>query len=125
MVLYSARSRYISQKIWVDSKFACFVRLSIVFLECYFKPFLCLLEVKTKLISGALPPEPLPGLCHKRGGLIALFFVFTGFLAPPDQVVLCSNNLGAFGATDVIFLSVPTPVIRLFSLNVEHGDLLD
>ena len=30
---------------WVDSKFACFVRLSSAFFECYFKP-LCFLDVK-------------------------------------------------------------------------------
>ena len=35
-----ARSRYISPEKWGGSEFACFVRLSIVFFECYFKPFL-------------------------------------------------------------------------------------
>ena len=46
VVLYLAKSRCISQEKWNDSEFACLVRLSIVFFECYFKPFLCLLDVK-------------------------------------------------------------------------------
>ena len=61
-----ARSRYISPEKWGGSEFACFVRLSIVFFECYFKPFLCLLDVKKpkNLGGGTPPPEPPPGPCY-------------------------------------------------------------
>ena len=71
VVLYSARSRYISQEKWVGSEFACFVRLSIVFFECFFKPFLCLLDVKKpKKISGLHPLSPHQGsVMDPLGGL--------------------------------------------------------
>ena len=71
------------------------------------------------------PLSPYQGFAINDGAYSAVFRVYRVSRSPRSTVVLCSNNLGAFGATDVTFLSVPTPVIRLFSLNVEHGDLLD
>ena len=65
MVLYLTRSQYISQEKWVGYEFACFVKLSIVFFECYFKPFLCFFT-----FSGVLTHEPSKGLCQEPiGGL--------------------------------------------------------
>ena len=59
--------RYISQEEQVGSEFACFVKLSIVFFECYFKPFLCFFT-----FSGVLTHEPSKGLCQEPiGGLTA------------------------------------------------------
>ena len=75
-VLYSAWSQCPSQEKWVDSEFACFVRLSIVFFECYFKLFLCLLE-KAKKFSP-------PGFCHEPRPAAAFCAV----------CVWCSYNLG-------------------------------
>ena len=46
MVLYSAGSRYFSQEKGVEPEFPWFVRLPIVFFECYLKLFFCFLDVK-------------------------------------------------------------------------------
>ena len=75
--------------------------------DCYFKPFLCLLDVKKPKIFRGLRPKPPPGPCH--GPAMRL-------TAPPRPLavfsakrVSCSYNLGAFGAADVDFFSVLTP----------------
>ena len=103
VVLYSARSWYISQEKWVGSEFACFVRLSIVFFECYFKPFLCLFNVKKpKKILGPCPPKPPPGPCHEPARRLTAL--------PPDPQLLfvlcvsCSYSLCPYSATNVDFL---------------------
>ena len=101
-VLYLARSWYISQEKWVGSEFACFVRLSIVFFKCYFKPFLCLLDIKKpKKFLGLCPSEPPPWPCHGPT---------RGLTSPPrppatfcSTCVSCSYNLGTFCATNVDF----------------------
>ena len=83
-----ARSRYISPEKWGGSEFACFVRLSIVFFECYFKPFLCLLDVKKpKHFLGLLPLSPHLGpAMDSLGGLqnpqdLQLLFALRAFHA--------------------------------------------
>ena len=75
VVSYSARSRYISLEKWIGSEFACFVRISIALFECYFKQFLCLLDVKKPKNFWRLRPlsshqgpamDPLGGLQHPQ-----------------------------------------------------------
>lgn len=57
------------------------------------------------------PLSPYQGFAINEGAYSAVFRVYRVSRSPRSTVVLCSNNLGAFGATDVTFLSVPTPVI--------------
>ena len=105
VVLYSARSWYISQEKWVGSEFACFVRLSIVFFECYFKPFLSFGCQKNKTFSGTLPPKPHQGPAMDPIGSLQHL---------PDPKLPFLYNLGAFGATNVNFFSVLTPGDPIF-----------
>ena len=46
VILYLARSQYISQEKGVDLEFPCFVRLPVVFFECYLKLLLCFMDVE-------------------------------------------------------------------------------
>ena len=100
-----ARSRYISPEKWGGSEFACFVRLSIVFFECYFKPFLCLLDVKKpKNLGGGTPPPGPPTRA-------LLWICYGAYSCPglPDPQLLCTTrvsctySLGVAGATNVDF----------------------
>ena len=97
-------SRYISQEKRVGSDFACFVRLSVVFFECYFKPFLCLLDVEKPKKFRDFTLSPHQG------------FVMDLTAPPPPQTPQLlfalraySYNLGTFGATEVDFFTCITP----------------
>ena len=68
VVLYSTRGWYINQVKWIDSEFACFVRLSIVFLEYVFQPFLFFGHQKAKIFS-------------LTGGLTATYTAYSNFIA--------------------------------------------
>ena len=76
VLLYLARSWYISQEKWVDSEFPCFFRLLIVLFECYFKPLLNMKKPKHFLHQGsamdlALPdPQLLFALCMFHADII-------------------------------------------------------
>ena len=90
MVLHSARSQCISLEKWDGSEFACFVRqidnsiyiIDNSIFECYFKPFLCFLDVKKpKNVSPQwLCHGPAGGGLQHTPGPHLLFTLFTFFM---------------------------------------------
>ena len=90
-VLYMARSRYISQEKRVDLELPCFVRLPVVFLECYLKLFLCFLDVKKPkhCANRALPWTPRPlatfGIMH----MFHAHIIWMSSVLPMSTINLC------------------------------------
>ena len=95
VVLYMARSWYISQEKVVDLELPCFVRLPLLFLECYLKLVLCFWDVRKPKYY---PNRALPWTSQTPG----YFWHYAH--------VSCSYNFGAFSVTNVVFFfSVLTP----------------
>ena len=126
VVLYSSRSRFISQEKWVGSEFACFVKtINIIFVNVIMRSFYVFGMLKSQTIFKGFspwnskkalpwtrrwkltaPPPPHPPLPHQT---------FSCFLRYSH--VSCSHNLGTFGATEVDFFSVLTSASWVRSIN--------
>ena len=121
MVLYSARSGYISQEKWVGSEFACIVRLSLGFFECYLSRFYIFWTSKSQKIIVDSPP-----LIPYQGPAIDLL---GGLQHPPDPQLLFA--LCAFHA-HIIWAPLALPMSTFFSVltpdciykNTKHNVLI-